>query len=298
MSGRAFVLVHGGRHGSWCWRFVVEELTELGHQAVAVDLALEDATAGAERFAATVAAAAELLDRPVTVVGHSMGGLVIPLVPELAPVEELTFVCSPLPVPGRTLWQQVEESENADLFVRENLTPLVAGRDELPDQEHAIHTYYHDLPDELARWAAEQLRPQRSRVTDESSPLREWPRVPSRYVLGTLDRIVDPAWARREVPRRLGIAPIELATGHSPFLARPRELVQALLAGPAPEYHPSHTDQEVNAVKVVNCPCGKAVEGETDDDVVASVEAHLLQDHPNLAGHYTREQILSMAVDA
>jgi hypothetical protein len=48
-------------------------------------------------------------------------------------------------------------------------------------------------------------------------------------------------------------------------------------------------------MKVVHCPCGKDVEGETDDDVVSNVEAHLEQDHPNLVGHYSSEQILSMA---
>jgi pimeloyl-ACP methyl ester carboxylesterase len=247
-SRRVFVLVHGGRHGSWCWTFVLDELRARGHVAAAVDLALEDAEAGAERFAETVAAAAAPFGRPVTVVGHSMSGLVIPLVPELAPVAELVFVCSPLPVPGRTLWEQVETAPDDDLFVRENLVPLIAGRGELPDREHAIYTYYHDLTDELARWSADRLRPQLSQVTDEPSPLTRWPDVPVRYILGRNDRIVDPAWARREVPRRLGVEPIELETGHSPFLARPRELVDALLADSLPEYHrreERHAIQEV-----------------------------------------------------
>jgi hypothetical protein len=49
-------------------------------------------------------------------------------------------------------------------------------------------------------------------------------------VLGRRDRIVDPRWARREVPRRLGIEPIELDTGHSPFLAQPKALADVLLS--------------------------------------------------------------------
>jgi hypothetical protein len=48
-------------------------------------------------------------------------------------------------------------------------------------------------------------------------------------------------------------------------------------------------------MKVVHCPCGKDVEGETDDTLVENVEAHLAADHPDLAGKYTREQILGMA---
>jgi hypothetical protein len=48
-------------------------------------------------------------------------------------------------------------------------------------------------------------------------------------------------------------------------------------------------------MKVVNCPCGKVVKAETDDALVEKVEAHVAEDHPEMAGKYTREQILSMA---
>ena len=46
---------------------------------------------------------------------------------------------------------------------------------------------------------------------------------------------------------------------------------------------------------VVNCPCGKVIEGETDDQLVANVEEHIQADHPDLVGKYSREQILGMA---
>ena len=48
-------------------------------------------------------------------------------------------------------------------------------------------------------------------------------------------------------------------------------------------------------MNVVNCPCGKDVEGETDDALVENVEAHISADHPDLVGKYSREQILEMA---
>ena len=52
---------------------------------------------------------------------------------------------------------------------------------------------------------------------------------------------------------------------------------------------------EEAAVKVVHCPCGANVEGETDDALVENVEAHIAADHPDLVGKYSREQILEMA---
>jgi predicted small metal-binding protein len=50
--------------------------------------------------------------------------------------------------------------------------------------------------------------------------------------------------------------------------------------------------------KVVNCECGTTVRGETDDELVSGVEAHVRQDHPEMAGQMSRDQILAMAEDA
>lgn len=48
-------------------------------------------------------------------------------------------------------------------------------------------------------------------------------------------------------------------------------------------------------MKVVHCPCGENIQGESDDTLVQNVEAHISEAHPELAGKYTREQILAMA---
>jgi hypothetical protein len=50
-------------------------------------------------------------------------------------------------------------------------------------------------------------------------------------------------------------------------------------------------------MKVVHCPCGTDVSGETDDELVAAVEAHVQADHPEMVGQMSREQILGMAHD-
>jgi hypothetical protein len=50
-------------------------------------------------------------------------------------------------------------------------------------------------------------------------------------------------------------------------------------------------------VKVVHCPCGVDVEAENEDELVEAVEAHMASDHPEMAGRYSRDQILSMAHD-
>jgi predicted small metal-binding protein len=48
-------------------------------------------------------------------------------------------------------------------------------------------------------------------------------------------------------------------------------------------------------MKVINCECGFVVEGENDDELVASAEAHMQERHPEMVGQVTREQLLGMA---
>jgi predicted small metal-binding protein len=50
-------------------------------------------------------------------------------------------------------------------------------------------------------------------------------------------------------------------------------------------------------MKVVHCECGTDVQGETDDELVAAVEGHVKDRHPEMADQMTREQILGMAHD-
>jgi predicted small metal-binding protein len=46
---------------------------------------------------------------------------------------------------------------------------------------------------------------------------------------------------------------------------------------------------------VVHCACGTDVSGETEDEVVEAVQAHVRSDHPELVEEFTREKILSIA---
>ena len=50
--------------------------------------------------------------------------------------------------------------------------------------------------------------------------------------------------------------------------------------------------------KVINCECGFTVRGDSDDELVANAEAHIKQDHPDMAGQVSREDLLGMAEEA
>jgi predicted small metal-binding protein len=48
-------------------------------------------------------------------------------------------------------------------------------------------------------------------------------------------------------------------------------------------------------VKAVDCPCGKVIEAETDEELVQKTQEHVRLNHPELESEYTQEKILSIA---
>jgi len=75
-----FALVHGAWHGAWAWDALIPELEARGHRVVAPDLPCEDVDAGTAEYAGVVIEALDGSDDAI-VVGHSLGGMTIPLVP-------------------------------------------------------------------------------------------------------------------------------------------------------------------------------------------------------------------------
>ena len=50
-------------------------------------------------------------------------------------------------------------------------------------------------------------------------------------------------------------------------------------------------------MKAMYCPCGERILGEDDDDLVDKADEHLRTEHPQMAGKYSREEILILAFD-
>jgi hypothetical protein len=224
-----FGLVHGAWHGAWCWDLVAAELRERGYDAVAVDLPCEDPDAGAEAYARVVLdTLADAED--VVLVGHSLGGLTIPVVAQERRVRAMVYVAALLPAVGSSF----DDGHPAE---PDRLMPgLSAGQIRYGDgssawqPQAAIALMYPDAPPELAEWAAPRLRRQYWRISREVTPLRSWPAVPSTVIACGADAVVNPDWVRRSARVRFGVEAVVLPGDHSPFLARPVELVDLLVA--------------------------------------------------------------------
>lgn len=225
-----FGLVHGAWHGAWCWEPLQAALDERGHDSVAVDLPCDDWDATLDDNARIVVDALGDAD-DVVLVGHSLGGITIPVVAARRPVRRMVFLCALLPKPGQTMDEVLGSGERV-LSPEFNPFAQTVHEDSSVSwaPAAAVETFFHDCPPEQAEWAASKLRRQTWATTQERSPIDEWPDVPSTYVVCSNDRAVNPEWSRRAATEWIGADLVELPGGHSPFLARPAELAELLVS--------------------------------------------------------------------
>ncbi|MGN9837000.1 alpha/beta fold hydrolase [Nonomuraea sp. H19] len=205
-----FALIHGGGGAAWHWDLLAAELRGRGHHVVAVDLPIEDESAGLFDYAdAVVEAVGERRD--LVVVAHSWGGFVGPLVCDRVPAQLLVLVTAMIPAPGEP---PADWWENTGF-----------GHQDIDDP---VGLFMHDVPRELAEQVIGRGREQAEKALVEPWPLEKWPDVPTRFLLCRDDRFFTPEFMRGVVGGRLGITPDEIDGGHSPMLARPKELADHL----------------------------------------------------------------------
>ncbi|HEX6583749.1 MAG TPA: alpha/beta hydrolase [Thermoleophilaceae bacterium] len=221
-----FALVHGAWHGGWCWDRLIGPLRDRGHDVVVPELPSEDPELGLEDYADTIHRALDGAD-DVVVVPHSLGGLVGPVIANRRPLKALVYLNALVPEPGLSFGDQLSASEEQILVFEGGRAVDEQGRSHWPDPEATARIMYGDLPPEDARWAAERLRPQAQRSQTEVSPAPP-DGLRTESIIGTDDRILSPVWSRRVARERLGVAPIELPTGHFSMVSHPERLADAL----------------------------------------------------------------------
>ena len=123
-NSRTFILIHGAWHASWCWKRIAKALSLKGHKVYTPDLpghgSLNNQISGSIGLADYVHRVAALIQQQqeqVTLVGHSMAGLVISGVAEIVPdaIRELIFVAGYVPQDQTSLFLLAQESESHKL---------------------------------------------------------------------------------------------------------------------------------------------------------------------------------------
>jgi pimeloyl-ACP methyl ester carboxylesterase len=221
-----FVLVHGAFGSPAELAPVIPELEALGHRAIAVDLPCTDPGATLDDYTRTVVDAMAGNEAPFVVVGHSAGGATISLVPDQTRVDRLVYVTAFVPEPGRS----VADLAGAEVFE----AILAVSRDDgngcrSLDLELLASIVAPEEREAYLAFLAATQRPQGWAAVEQPWPGRSLPDVPRTYILCTEDTTLPPA-TQRDMAARLGVNPIEIASDHSVFALRPRELA-ALLVG-------------------------------------------------------------------
>lgn len=235
--GKEYVLVHGMSHGGWAWEALVRRLARDGHRAIAPDLpghgrrAHERGRASVDGYARAVADA--MMQAGIArgiVVGHSMGGVVIPKVAELVParVAHLVFLAAVVLRDGESLLGAQIPSPSRPLL--EGLARSGGGVAQYPAAMEWAR-WLNDLPagdarvvDALTRMTPQPLRPWTERVDMRRFYAMDVPRT---YVRCLRDNAVTPARAA-QYAARLGVTPVDMDCAHEPMLSALDDLVTIL----------------------------------------------------------------------
>lgn len=228
-----FLLIHGSCHGAWCWRDLIPEIYAHGHTVRALDLPghgrdttpLSQVTL--ESYAQAIANACT---KDTVLVGHSMGGYAIGAAACLVPekISKLVYLCAYVPQDGVSLAEMRMQAPYQPLLPAIRMRP--DGISFIIDPKMAAEVFYNDCSDAVAEQAIAQLCPQATAPTN--IPFRSTPQMralPQHYIRCMDDRAIPPefqvtmtkSWPNADVQ--------EMACGHSPFLAAPKELAKRLI---------------------------------------------------------------------
>ena len=215
------VLVHGAWADGSCWSGVIRVLQDRGFNVLAVQLREQSVADDA----AVVRYAVDSIPRPVVLVGHSYGGLVISEASTGASnVSALVYVAAFAPDAGESV---------GGVSAPYPTTPAIMNL-VVDDQGNAtiepsafVRYFASDLPERDARVLAAVQHP--TAVSILMTPAGEpgWKTIPSYYQISLDDEVIDPA-LERMFAERMGAETIELEASHVSMISQPRAIARLI----------------------------------------------------------------------
>jgi len=218
----AVVIAHGAWANGTSWREVIALLQAKGLTVVAVQNPL---TALADDVDAVTRALNHQPDR-VVLVGHDYGGTVITQAGHHETVAALVYIAACAPDIGES---------TADMQKDHALLPFIrrftvdAGGFLYLAPDAVLEFLAHDLPAAEGAVLSAAQQPIRASALVDQVTEAAWHTKPSWYAVAAEDRIIAPA-LQREIARRINACVVSLRAGHLPFLSKPNETTNVILA--------------------------------------------------------------------
>ena len=224
------LLVHGAFAGSDSWDGVVERLLARSVDVVALANPLRSVTGDAQYVRDVIAA----IGRPVVLVGHSYGGIVVTdAAAGNDAVKALVYVGGFAPDAGESALQLSDKFPGSTLGETLIGYPLASGGNELRIRTDAFPSQFaHDVPADRAVLMAAEQRPVTELALTEGLPGAEpaWRSVPSWFVYGEKDKNIPAELQRFMAERASARGAREIAgASHALSVSQPAEVAATIL---------------------------------------------------------------------
>jgi pimeloyl-ACP methyl ester carboxylesterase len=209
----AVVLVHGGFVDGSGWEGVYGLLRQDGYDVTVV----QNPTLSLEGDVAATRMALDAQDKPVVLVGHSYGGVVVSEAGTHEKVAAVVYISAFAPDKGESVNTLI-----ADPQPGAPVPPILPPRDGFLflDREKFHASFAGDLSDEQAAFMADSQVPWGLEALNGAVTEPAWRVKPSWYLVATDDRMIPPP-AQRAMSERAGATVSEVAASHSVYVSQP-----------------------------------------------------------------------------
>jgi pimeloyl-ACP methyl ester carboxylesterase len=230
-----FVLVHGGGHGGWCWKWTAAALRRDGHEVHPPTLTgfgershLAPYATSFRTFVDDIVNVVRYEDLDnIALVGHSMGGAIIPRVAEEIPdrIRRVVWLTAAVCADGESLLQTIPPSRWMSKAVS-----VEADGTTHTDTELILDAVIHDGTPFQREFVRARHLPYPPHALVEPGRLSAFLALdlPTAYVMATDDRAIEPMVQERLADRLPHSRRSTVPAGHDCMIVRPAEVARAL----------------------------------------------------------------------
>jgi pimeloyl-ACP methyl ester carboxylesterase len=219
-SAKDVVLVHGGFVDGSGWEGVYAILKTQGYNVNVV----QNTTASLKGDVATTRAAIDAMDKPVILVGHSYGGVVVTEAGNHEKVVSLVYIAAFAPDKGESISTLIANPPPGA-----PVPPILPPKDGMLmlDKAKFAESFAADLEPAKAAFMADSQRPWGLEALNGVITAPAWRTKPSWYLVATADKMIPPD-AQRFMAKRADATVVEEKGSHAIYVSKP-EVVAALI---------------------------------------------------------------------